>query len=36
MSYFLPDDEFKFEKDICLEEILNTPDDKDGWLFFRS
>ena len=27
MSQFLPYDEIKFEKDICLEEILNTPDD---------
>ena len=27
MSQMLPDDEIKFEKDICLGEILNTPDD---------
>ena len=26
-SQMLPYDETKFEKDICLEEILNTPDD---------
>ena len=28
MSQLLPYDETKFEKDICLEEILNTPDDR--------
>ena len=27
MSQLLPYDEIKFEKDICLGEILNTPDD---------
>ena len=26
MSELLSYDEIKFEKDICLEEILNTPD----------
>ena len=29
MSQFLPYDEIKFEKDISLEKILNTPDDND-------
>ena len=28
MSQLLPFDEIKFEKNICLEEILNTADDK--------
>ena len=27
ISQFLPNDEIKFEKDICLEEILNTSND---------
>ena len=27
MSQVLPYDEIKFEKDICSEEIINTPDD---------
>ena len=30
MSQMLPYDEIKFEKDICLEEILNTPDDNEN------
>ena len=29
MSQMLPYDEIKFEKDICLEETLNTPDDNE-------
>ena len=29
MSQFLHYDEIKFEKDICLEEILNTPNDSE-------
>ena len=29
MSQLLPYDEIEFEKDICLEEFLNTPNDKD-------
>ena len=29
MSQMLPYDEIKFEKDICLEEILNTPGDNE-------
>ena len=33
MSQFLPYDEIKFEKDICLEEILNTPDDNEVGYF---
>ena len=28
-------DEIKFEKDICLEEILNTPDDNEIGYFFE-
>ena len=32
-SQFLPYDEIKFEKDICLEEILNTPDDSESGYF---
>ena len=35
MSQFLPYDEIKFEKDICLEEILNTPDDNVIGYFFE-
>ena len=29
MSQMLPYDEYKFEKDICLKEILSTPDDNE-------
>ena len=29
MSQMLPYDKIKFEKDICLEEILNTPDNSE-------
>ena len=29
MSQMLPYDEIIFEKDICLEEIVNTPDDNE-------
>ena len=29
MSQMLPYDEINFEKVICVEELLNTPDDKE-------
>ena len=35
MSQFLPCDEIKFEKDICLEEILNTSDDNEIGYFLE-
>ena len=35
MSQFLPYDEIKFEKDICLDEILNTPDDSEIGYFLE-
>ena len=35
MSQFLPYDEIKFEKDICLEEILKTPDDSEIGYFLE-
>ena len=35
MSQFLPYDEIKFEKDISLEQILNTPDDNDIGYFLE-
>ena len=35
MSQMLPYDEFKFEKDICLEEILNTSDDNEIGFFLE-
>ena len=35
MSQMLPYDENKFEKDICLEEILNTPDDSEIGFFWK-
>ena len=35
MSQFLPYDEIKFEKDIFLEEILNTPDDSEIGYFLE-
>ena len=35
MSQALPYDEIKFEKDICLKEILNTPDDNDIGYFLE-
>ena len=35
MSQMLPYDEIKFEKVICLEEILNTPDVNEIGYFFR-
>ena len=34
-SQMLPYDEIKFEKDICLEEILNTPDDNEIGYFLE-
>ena len=30
MSQLLPYDEIKFEKDICLGELINTPDDNEN------
>ena len=35
LSQMLPYDEIKFEKDICLEEILNTPDDNETGYFLK-
>ena len=35
MSQMLLSDETKFEKDICLEEILNTPDDNEIGYFLE-
>ena len=35
MSQMLPYDEIKFEKDFCLEEILNTPDDNEIGYFIE-
>ena len=35
MSHFLPYDEIKFGKYICLEEILNTPDDNEIGYFLE-
>ena len=35
MIQFLPYDEIKIEKDICLEEILNTPDDSEIGYFLE-
>ena len=35
MSQFSPYDEIKFEKDICLEEILNIPDDNEIGYFLE-
>ena len=35
MSHFLLYDEIKFEKDICLDEILNTPDDNEIGYFLE-
>ena len=35
MSQFLPYDEIKFEKDICLEEILNTSHDNEIGYFLE-
>ena len=35
MSQFLPYDEIKFEKDICLEKILNTPNDNEIGYFLE-
>ena len=36
MSHMLPYDEIKFEKVICLEKILNTPDVNEVGFFFRN
>ena len=36
MSQMLPYDEIKFEKDICLKEILNAPDDSDIGFFIEA
>ena len=35
MSQMLPYDEIKFEKDVCLEEILNTADDNEIGYFLE-
>ena len=35
MSQPLPYDEIKFEKDICLNEIFNTPDDNEIGYFLK-
>ena len=35
VSQMLPYDEIKLEKDICLEEILNTPDDNEIGYFIE-
>ena len=35
MSQMTPYDEIKFEKDVCLEEILNTPDDSEIGYFLE-
>ena len=35
MSQFLPYDEIKFEEDICLEKILNTPNDNEIGYFLE-
>ena len=35
MSESIPYDEIKFEKDICLNDILNTPDDSDIGYFIE-
>ena len=35
MSQLLPFDEIKFEKDICLEETLNTADDNEIGYFIE-
>ena len=35
MSQMLPFDEIKFEKDVCLEDILNTPDDNEIGYFLE-
>ena len=35
MSQWLPSDGINFERNVCLEEILNTPDDSDSGYFFE-
>ena len=35
MSQMLPYDKIKFEKDICLDEIINTPDDNENGYFLE-
>ena len=35
MSQPLPYDEIEFEKDICLNKIINTPDDSDIGYFLE-
>ena len=35
MSQSLPFDEIKFERNVCLEEILKTPDDSDIGYFLE-
>ena len=36
MSEYLPFDEIKFNKDVKLEDILNTPDDSDIGYFLEA
>ena len=36
MSQYLPYDDIKFDNNIKLEDILNTPDDSQYWLFCGS
>ena len=35
MSQYLPYDDIKFDNKGKLEDILNTPDDIESWLFCR-
>ena len=35
ISQPLPFDDIKFERNICLEEMLNTPDDSDIGVFLK-
>ena len=35
ISQMLPYDEIKFEKDICLGELINTPDDNEIGYFLE-
>ena len=33
MSQHLPNDDIKFERNVCIEKILDTPDDSDEGFF---
>ena len=35
VSQYLPYDDIKFDNNVKLEDILNTPDDSEIWLFHR-